>query len=84
MAIRLKIFCMDIGALKVIVTSEVAPGRIPVCKYLKIKLIEEKRNTSFIRLDKIYLQFDLYSVFITCKYITYINCFTVEFIHLLL
>ena len=36
-----------------------------------IKLIEEKQNTSFIRIDKIYLQFDLYSVFITCKYMTY-------------
>ena len=48
------------------------PGGIPVCKYFKkIKLIEEKRNTSFIRIDKIYLQFDLYSVFITFKYITY-------------
>ena len=35
MAIRLKIFYMDVGALKVIVASEVAPGAIPVCKYLK-------------------------------------------------
>ena len=35
MAIRLKIFYMDIGALKVVVASEVAPGGIPVCKYLK-------------------------------------------------
>ena len=26
---------MDIGALKVIVASEVAPGAIPVCKYFK-------------------------------------------------
>ena len=72
MAIRLKIFYMDIGAVNVIVASEEAPGGIPVCTYFKkIKLIEEKRNTSFIRIDKIYLQFDLYSVFITFKYITY-------------
>ena len=35
MAIRLKIFYTDIGALKVIVPSEVAPGAIPVSKYLK-------------------------------------------------
>ena len=35
MAIRLKIFYMDIRALKVVVASEVAPGGIPVCKYLK-------------------------------------------------
>ena len=43
-----------------------------MCKFFKkIKLIEEKRNTSFIRIDKIYLQFDLYSVFINFKYITY-------------
>ena len=67
-----EIFYMDIGAVNVIVASEVAPGGIPECKYFKkIKLIEEKRNTSFIRIDKIYLQFDLYSVFITFKYITY-------------
>ena len=63
-----EIFYMDIGAVNVIVASEVAPGGIP---FKKIKLIEEKRNTSFIRIDKIYLQFDLYSVFITFKYITY-------------
>ena len=56
MAIRLKMFYMDIGALKVIVASEVAPGAIPVCKYLKNQTYcsEEKRNTSFIRIDKIY------------------------------
>ena len=73
MAIRLKMFYMDIGALKVIVASEVAPGGIPVCKYLKNQTYcsEEKRNTSFIRIDKIYLQFDLCSAFITFKYITY-------------
>ena len=73
MAIRLKMFYMDIGALKVIVASEVAPGAIPVCKCLKNQTYcsEEKRNTSFIRIDKIYLQFDLYSAFITFKYITY-------------
>ena len=45
---------MDIGAVNVIVASEVAAGGIPVCKYFKkIKLIEEKRNTSFIRINKI-------------------------------
>ena len=44
-----EIFYMDIGAVNVIVASEVAPGGIPVCKYFKkIKLIEEKRNTTFI------------------------------------
>jgi len=35
MAIRLKIIYMDIGALKVIVPWEVAPGGIHVSKYLK-------------------------------------------------
>ena len=35
--------------------------------FKKNKLTEEKRNTSFVKKDKIYLQFDLYSVFITCK-----------------
>lgn len=49
-----EIFYMDIGAVNVLVASEVAPGGIPVCKYFKkIKLIEEKRNTSFIRINKI-------------------------------
>ena len=64
-------FLYGYWSFKGYMTSEVAPGGTSVCKYLKIKPIEEKRNTSFIRLDKIYLQFDLYSVFITCKYITY-------------
>ena len=46
MAIRLKIFNMDIGALKVIVPSEVATGGIPVCKYLKNQMYwrEAKHN----------------------------------------
>ena len=49
-----EIFYMDIGAVNVLVASEVAQGGIPVCKYFKkIKLIEEKRNTSFIRINKI-------------------------------